>query len=204
MKKNNLFILFVWVGAICLFSACEDDNNNPSQAANTDIVTIDASSYSSWVYFSFEEGGIVEISDFASSLEWDLGFHRTDLRVNCGASGPGMGGSLATGETDFALITSAPETGYATNDFISIAVDVSTIPPLMETVPGDTVLSGWVTMKYGNMGPQYTYSDEIFIVKTADGKYAKVWLKDYFNEDSNSGHVTMKYSYQADGSTKLD
>ncbi|PIE88342.1 MAG: hypothetical protein CSA04_02390 [Bacteroidetes bacterium] len=45
---------------------------------------------------------------------------------------------------------------------------------------------------------------EIFVVKTADGKYAKVWLKDYFNADGESGHVTMKYSYQPDGSTKLD
>ena len=98
----------------------------------------------------------------------------------------------------------SPEKDYSLNDMIEIAIDIASMPPVMETVPGDTILAKWINLEYGQNGPEYTFSDEIFILKTADGKYAKIWLKDYFNNEAKSGHVTMKYFYQADGSTELD
>ena len=204
MKRISFLSAIGLFSLAVVFTSCEKDEDNQPQPANTETITIDASAYDKWVYFSFEKGTTVEISDYKTSSEWDLGFHRYDLRVNCGSSGPGQGGTYATGETDFTTVTTAPTSGYALNDSISIAVDVSSMPPVMETVPGDSVLASWVEMTYGQSGPEYTYSDEIFVVKTASGKYAKIWLKDYFSAEGNSGHVTMKYSYQPDGTTKLD
>ena len=194
------YLLIALAIATSIFTSCEkDDNVIP---ANT--VVIDASSYDKWVYFSFEAGSTVEIPDYKTSMAWDLGFHRFDVRVNGGTSGPGQGGTFATGETDFNAVTTAPVVGYALNDSISIAVDISSMPPVMETVPGDTVLATWITMHNGMAGPEYHYSNEVFVVKTASGKYAKIQLKDYFNDLGKSGHINMKYSYQSDGSTQFD
>ena len=202
MKRISLLLITALFSAVYLFTACEEEDNPIS--ANEDIITVDASDYSKWVYFSFKEDTVVSITDFENSSDWDLGFHRSDLRVNCGMSGPGQGGSYVTNETNFDDVVTAPETGYALNDMIDIAVDITSMPPVMETVPGDTVLAKWITKEYGQSGPEYTYSDDFFIIKTADGKYAKIWLKDYFDNDANGGHVTMKYVYQPDGSRKFE
>lgn len=198
---RTFFLAALAIAALTfIFTSCEkDDNVIP---ANT--VVIDASAYDKWVYFSFDEGSTVDITDYKTSTGWDLGFHRFDVRVNGGTSGPGQGGTYATGETDFNAVTTAPATGYSLNDSISIAIDITSMPPVMETVPGDTVMATWITMQYGDAGPEYLYSNEVFVVKTASGKYAKIQLKDYFNDLGKSGHVNMKYSYQSDGSTQFD
>jgi HmuY protein len=201
--KKSLFALLITTVTLSIFLTSCEEEDNPLQA-NEGIITIDASDYGSWVYFSFEKDTIVEITDYKTSLDWDLGFHRYDLRVNCGESGNGEGGTNGTGIINFDEITIAPESGYSVNDSIEIAVDIASFPPLMETVPGDTLLATWIEMTYGASGPEYSYSNEVFVIKTSEGKYAKIWLKDYFNDESKSGFVTMKYSYQSDGSKKLD
>jgi hypothetical protein len=200
--KSSLFTLLI-AAFTFLLSSC-DEENNPLNA-NEGIITIDASNYNSWVYFSFEEDTIVEITDYKTSMNWDIGFHRSNLRLNCGKSGSGEGGSIATKKTNFDNVTTAPESGYSVNDSIEIAINIAAFPPVMETVPGDTILATWINMTYGGtQGPEYNYSNEIFVIKTAEGNYAKIWLKDYFNDEPKSGFVTMKYSYQSDGSRKLD
>ena len=48
-------------------------------------LTVDATDRESWVYVNLLEGEIVDIKDAATSLEWDLGFQRTDVITNGGA-----------------------------------------------------------------------------------------------------------------------
>jgi hypothetical protein len=43
-------------------------------------------------------------------------------------------------------------------------------------------------------------TDSIFIVRTATGKYAKVWFKDYYNNEGASGYIKFQYKYQPSGS----
>lgn len=211
MKKINLLVMLALTGSMLMLTSCKEDDDDDNDkgggdstgALKVNTVTLDASSYTDWTYFSFGKGEVVSVSDFSTSTGWDIAFHRSDVRVNCGASGPGQGGTYATGQSDFEAVATAPESGYSLNGMIEVAVDISAMPPKMETVPGDSILSGWVEYSMGQGGPTYTYSEEIYIVRTAEGKYVKVWLKDYFNDNSESGHVTMKYAYQSDGSTDL-
>ena len=56
------------------------------------VITVDASSYFNWVYFSFDQGDVVEIENPENSLEWDLAFQRKHIRTNGGLSGSGYGG----------------------------------------------------------------------------------------------------------------
>ena len=37
------------------------------------LVTIPATSYTEWVYYSFETHSIVEVEDAENSLDWDIG-----------------------------------------------------------------------------------------------------------------------------------
>jgi len=201
MKKLNYLPLLAVITLIG-FSSCEEDAPQPKPQEKT--ITLDASAYDKWVYFSFKENAIVEISDFANSTAWDIGFHRMNVRVNGGMAGPGQGGTIDMGKVEFSSITEAPETGYSKNAMINI-MESPAMPPRFVSVPGDTLISNkWITMTHGSGGPTYTISDHIYIIKTADGKYAKIWLTDYFNEEGRAGHPTMKYTYQPDGSRRFD
>ena len=57
------------------------------------MVTIPATSYSDWVYFSIEQNSTVEIADPENSLDWDLAFQRKHIKTNSGLSGSGNGGA---------------------------------------------------------------------------------------------------------------
>lgn len=203
MKNLLNYTALILLSTVLVFVSCDkDDDNEPP--VNDDVVMgtiiFDATAYDKWTYFSFADTQIVEVNDYLTSLDWDIGFHRFDVRVNCGTSGSGQGGSLNAGEIDFSSITEAPESGYSLNDSIDIMQEAGNW--VYEAVPGDTILASWLT--FTGPPPTYTVNDNIYIIKTADGKYAKIWLKDYYNDNSETGHITMKYVFQPDGSIKLE
>ncbi len=203
MKKQLSILAIALLSAATLFSSCKKDDDSVTPTASKQI-TIDASAYATWKYFSFESDTVVPVTDFATSTSWDIAFHRGDVRVNCGESGIGQGGSFNAGKVDFASVKEAPATGYSLNTTIKI-LESYTMPPVYVTVPGDTLVTKWLTVVTSNSGPpSYTFHDYIYIIRTAKGKYAKVWLKDYFNETGKGGYITMKYAFQADGSRKFE
>lgn len=74
--------------------------------------TIDATNNEAWAYFSFASGDIVEVEDALNSEAWDIGFQRTQVKLNGGISGPGMGSVVMLSETTFEAVTVAPADGY--------------------------------------------------------------------------------------------
>ncbi|MDO4771667.1 HmuY family protein [Porphyromonas sp.] len=70
----------------------EDSNSDeskvdPSTGLEVKTITFDVSAYDTFVYFSFKNG-LVYISDEQSKdlLNWDMAFHRADIRTNSGES----------------------------------------------------------------------------------------------------------------------
>jgi hypothetical protein len=203
MKKNLFVSVVALMSAAVFISSCQKDDSSVTPSVGS-VVTLNASAYDKWVYFSFETGAEVAITDFKNSTDWDIAFHRGDVRVNCGAAGVGQGGSFNAGKVDFASVKEAPATGYSLNTTIKI-LESYTMPPVYVTVPGDTLVTKWLTViPNTNAKPTYIPQDYIYVIKTAKGKYAKVWLKDYFNEAGTGGYITMKYAFQADGSRKFE
>jgi hypothetical protein len=200
--KKIVYSCIVLAGLLLAFTACESEDPDPIVEDNWETVTLDATAYESWVYFSFSENAEVAISDYRNSMDWDIGFHRYDVRLNCGTSGPGQGGSQSMGVVDFESVTEAPESGYSLNDSIGVILESGVWE--YTNVPGDTVLSTWMNIDFSNPPPKYTLSNEIYVIRTADGRYARIWLKDYFDDKSSSGHVTMQYTYQEDGSRSFE
>lgn len=116
--KRHTFLLAL--ASFALLSSCSKENSEPQQptpaptpASEVKTITIDASAYDKYVYFSFEKGDVVatEAWDDAairSSQDWDLGLHRYEFRTNSGKSGSGQGGAFETENTDIKTGVSIP------------------------------------------------------------------------------------------------
>jgi len=182
-------VLLVFVG---LLYCCTPRVEGKLAGAATGIMeyTIDAHSYEEWTYFSFSSGSAIEVSDPANSLDWDLGFQRLKIRANCGTSGPGNGGVENMGVIDFDSLTEAPAEGYAVDEVLTLFPG----SPHEETVSINPEMTDWYNMT-GGMPPTITSKKEVFVVRTADGKYAKIQLLDYYDKEGHSGFVTFKYVY---------
>lgn len=152
--------------------------------------TIDATNEDAWAYFSFASGDIVDIEEAENSEAWDIGFQRTQVKLNGGISGPGKGSAAMLTETTFEAVTVAPAEGY-----LSDTEDTLAIVPQSE--------KGW----YIYTGPPAHWilplEDRVFVIKAADGTFAKVRFIGYYKDNENkkdSGFVTFAYVHQPDGS----
>ncbi len=198
-KSLSMFIIYL-TGVLLLFMfiSCDDSNvTDPLPSGIGKELMIDTSSKTEWVYFSFSKGDTVTIAESNSSLEWDIGLRRYHFKTNSGTSGSGQGGAVNMGKVDFASVTEAPESGYTVDDSVTFQSHGGS-----KTYSLNPVLEGWAIME--GMPPTFVTTDSIYVLKTVNGKYAKLWLKSYYNEEGTSGHITLEYFYQPDGSRKLE
>ena len=151
--------------------------------------TIDATNEETWAYFSFASGDTVNVEDAENSEAWDIGFQRTQVKLNGGISGPGMSSVVMLTETTFEAVTEAPAEGY-----LADTEDTFAIVPQSE--------KGW----YIYTGPPAHWilplEDRVFVIKAADGMFAKVRFIGYYKDNENkkdSGFVTFEYVHQPDG-----
>lgn len=203
MKKLTELLSFtVW--AAMLFASCEKTGGEEVTGGNVkDYKFLDATSYTDWVYFSFSEDKIVEVSDYQNDLSWDIAFHRGDLRLNGGASGIGQGEAVNTQETDWNAVTEAPASGYVKDEIGTITTNFTGTGIETAEEPFSQTLSGWITIDTSNPPPKYTYHNYVYVVKTADGKYVKLQIYDYKSAKNEGAYISFKYQYNADGSTKF-
>lgn len=205
MKKTvKLLIVAVLIGGLFSLNGCKKDKDpepepTPTQLSSKEVV-IDASDYALWVYFSFSKGEIVNISDFQTNSSWDISFHRDDIRTNSGLSGNGQGG-IQESASEYSALTTAPETGYIIDDSLNVMYSAG-MPPVYTPDVGSIEGSDWA--KYNHDTHAWEIKKDVFIVKTADGKYAKIRMKSFLNDSDESGTITLEYIYQPDGSTKLE
>jgi hypothetical protein len=197
MKKQ----VFLSAIIIVLFFACKKtDTKAPIQAQTFEIKS---TSSTSWKYFSFASNDTVTITDPANSTGWDLAFQRYRIKTNGGLSGNGLGSaanSYQKGQPGFDALGIVSDTSTFINDSsISIAVQQG-----YATYIVNPALYTWFSLQFATQGTQIVPSDYIYIVKTATGKFAKVWFKSYYNAYASSGYVTIQYKYQPDGSKNLE
>ena len=118
-----------------------------------------------------------------TSFEWDLAFHRYDIKTNGGAA--------------IMLQTSESFTSDVDGE---VMVDMS---GMMSGFVGyqptkvNEVLAKWVTATPTGSMPPYTYkiNGKVFVVKTADGKYAKLRFTDMSDATGKNEAATFDYEY---------
>ena len=163
-----------------------------------------------YTFFSLRTGEIVlrydepDRSDSASTA-WDLAFQGTNILINGGTSGPGQGGAVVL-EVPFDEVTEAP-TG---DQFRVDGVDECPNGVKRAIRPGSG--NGWY-----NYDPTTHIITPIpgrtIVVRTADGRYAKVRILSYYKgapdpgtidpEANPSRYYTFEYVFQPDGSRRL-
>jgi len=191
MKKT--FFIFLFLGVI-FFSYCKKDSGTsfPSQS-----FIVNATSKTKWVYFSFVTNDTVNISNPRNSTAWDLAFKNFYIRTNSGLSGKGKGGADSCYMDNQAGFNS-----YVTvSDTITFQIDKWGLTNYMGFIKDtlNPVLNNWYT--FDKNTDKYIPTNSIFVIRTALGNYAKLWVQSYYNiGDSAVGYMNLKYAYQSNGS----
>jgi hypothetical protein len=143
------------------------------------------------MYFDFARGAVVAVQD-PKTEAWDLAFRRYNIRTNGGHTNPtGQGAILSLAERDFTTVTKVPEKAEFVTD----------IHPKNRPSSYNPALDKWFNYSY--LANVLAPKPIVYIVRTHDGKYAKMRLLSYYCASHSAGCVTFEYVYQGDGSTKL-
>ena len=155
------------------------------------VYTVDARSKEIWMYFDFSRGAVVAVQHPKTDA-WDLAFRRHVIRLNGGATNPAAEGAILNlGERDFTSVTRVP----------AKAVFLSDVRTKRRPFPYNPVVAKWYNYSY--VANVLTPKPVVYIVRTQDGKYAKMRLVSYYCDGNVSGCMTFEYVYQGNGSTNL-
>jgi len=218
MKKSTIGILAI---AALIFNACKKDetNNvvvNPNDynvAVSGKIVTVKnlpadtivgvgaMGPYGAGKYTFFNLGTNSKIASTDSATSnWDLAFAGNTIRINNGTSGPGNGGAFVFVGTFDGLTTIPTDSTFRTDNAPNYAITKGSG-------------KGW----YNYDGPTNLLTaipGRVLVIKTANGKYAKVEILNYYKGNTtplstasdnikiyDSRYYSFRYTYQADGTT---
>lgn len=206
--KRNFITLFLAVTAL-VFTSCSNDDDNNNQ--NTGPVTVETQTFTnlfanqtggqgeasggSYTKFSFSQNAVVTGDD------WDVAFRGTTILVNGGAAmatdepaRTGQGAVATLSGVLFNEVSAIPTTGFTQDSATGYAIP---------TGSGN----GW-----------YSYNSEthiitavagkVFVVKTHDGKYAKMEILSYYKDapsnptiETETRYYTFNFAYQPEGTT---
>ena len=220
---NRIFNLIILIFILIIFQNCDDewifdipgcsdqnatnydsnataDNGSCYYGEEIDIINIDASSYDDWVYFSFELGDILDISNPGSSMDWDIAFKRNHVKTNGGLSGVGNACAIVD-DTQSWINESFESTEQITDGECQVdeliegniityqgCYDPNT--HLFTDCVKNPALDNW-----GSFDSSYHFiiNNYRFFVKRADGDYVKFWLMSYYNLNGESGYISIAY-----------
>ncbi len=179
--------------------SCSKSKNGTETPLKTNEAYIDATSRTSWHYFSLSQNKIVGSGEeseadnkkWAARKDWDLAINRYNVRTNSGAatSVSSQGGVyIFPPQTNFLSVTSLPKgiTFEADKAITSEGMGGTTT-----TVKSKATVILFKTNDDGSlvMPPVYLQAP-VYIFRTADGKqYYKLQFTQYQNEKKVSGHV---------------
>jgi hypothetical protein len=144
-------------------------------------------------YLSLRTGEIVSLADETAakaSLDWDLALSGTKVRTNSGTSGhaSSQGGAFLSAETTITTLGSVPDGSFTIDTNLEYAGQTSTF------ANGNAALKDWYNYA-GAPTHAITPKPQIYVVKTADGRHAKLRFVTY-----SSGKTTLEWVL-ADGTS---
>ena len=156
----------------------------PGAFSGADTITIDGRDGDRWTRVDLARGTVAGPQE-----AWDIAVKRYRLVVNGGDGFAGRGGVVRV-EAPFAAVAEAPAGGY----------EASRVSGGGDTV--NAVLDGWYRYSLFShlLEPE---PGTTFVVRTHDGKYAKLAVVGYYCPGPEPGCLTIEYAYQGDGSRRL-
>ena len=216
------FLAPVLLTGLVAFTSCsKDDNKTPTPTPPTpqntvkEVKNLNASDEQKWVYFSFETGTIVEVTNPKTTDNWDIAFNRYNIRTNGGVSGIGEAEVVNTNSKDFAAVTKAPAEGYEKDKEVTDfgrprpgqtqpSVTKSEKNPVISGTVNKQDSKGWynyIPPKQGE-NPHHELTKYVYVLKTAKGgKYVKIQLTGYTNDKNETGYITFTYNFLTEKET---
>jgi hypothetical protein len=155
------------------------------------VYTVDARSKEMWMYFDFSRGSVVPV-DNPKTSDWDLSIRRHVIRTNGGATNPnGQAALLALEGQELGAVSRVPDE----------AAFVSDVRDKKRLHPYNAVVDKWY--KYSYTTNVLLPKPIVYLVRTQDGKYAKMRIVSYYCKGNISGCMTIEYVYQGDGSRQF-
>jgi len=171
---------------------------------NHPIMKVDATDRSAWTLVALATGETHRVSDLDRAKEklnefkWDLGFSRTKIVSNSGATNPqGTVGVVNLGPVDFDSVSQAPETGYIQD------------APAWGNVTNKAI-SDWYN--YRTRTHNIESKKNVYVVRTSDQQYVKMKIINYYCKRAetdcasimctrqDAACLTIEYVSQPDGS----
>lgn len=189
---KNLLLLATLLFTI---SACDSTTVTPVVATTITNLDADVNKSGHYTFFDLKNNQVVALADSATT-KWDIAFKATSIIINSGVSGMGNAEAQVV-DGIFSELTEAPATGYQKD----IAANNLAIKP------GSG--AGWYN--YNPTAMVITpIPGKIIVVKTTNGRYAKIQIKNYYKDApatptvaSPSRYFTFDYIYQPNESTKF-
>ena len=151
-------------------------------------------------YYSLVDNKVISSTD-AATTKWDIAFSSTKILVNSGTSVPGLGGAFV---------------------FKGLFDDLKTIPADSSFAIDNSTAASYA-IPLGSGRAWYTYdglttlvspiAGRILVIKTANGKYAKIEILNYYkggvtlastasvnDKLFKQRYYTFRYTYQSNGS----
>ena len=203
MRKSRFEIISVIIGlGVFMLSSCGfmyDDPEEISTSGENSFSSLDASSYSAWVYvkLSTHRSEIVEMCDTGRiPADWDFAIHRYNCKTNGGSV-------IETKYTKLSELTASGElsSGEFVPDVMTDSVVVSDASKMLSGILMyqktnlNMTLSHWMTLDTGSMPPSYTTSNRIYILRLKNNTYAAVRFTDYMNASGIKGYISFDYIY---------
>ena len=192
--KKQYFILVLSFFAVISCTTKKTNIVKPPLTAKV-VRNINAT-YDNFQYFSFAKGDTIPFAD-STTANWDIAFKGTAVIVNGGIEKAGNGGVIIM-DALFSEVVVAPTVGYKQEN---------TLP----AIPNGSN-NGWYNYAGPPMHTITPLAGKVFVIRTANGKYAKVEFISYYKNapaEPNglldiSKYYTIRYVYQPDGSTDLN
>lgn len=152
-----------------------------------------------YAFFNLRNNTWVPNTDSAST-NWDLAFSGTTIRINGGTSGTGAGGAFVWVGAFDNLATVPADSVFKTDNYPSYAITKGSG-------------KGWYSYD-GATNLLTPIPGRVLVIKTADGKYAKVEILNYYRggatpsasatdeiKTTEQRYYSFRYTFQSGGST---
>lgn len=229
MKKLSLLTLLV----LLLCAACdkpapkptpENPNTpdtpaappaNPEKEWMVKRMTIDATDYTKWVYLNFATGELVQVTDPANDLSWDLGLHRYDFKTNGGVSGKGKGAAVRIAKQKILteeiptpkdtqweldrqgqLLMQFEDDGLGSHRTKYEMQEANFLLSSECDGSGGFLNKGIITQE--GMPPQVYIDNAIFLIRTASGEIVRLRVLDFQDNKKHRGYITIQYAMLVD------
>lgn len=155
-----------------------------------------------WTYISLAEGKEVTPNDPKTDLTWDIAFNQYYVITNGGVSGAGKAAVASPQGKDFDAVTEAftDATKYTKDAETEVTTQNGTlkinISPILSG--GFGTQTGIIDINPANMNTYgrpnvYAPTNYVYVIKTADGTYAKIQVTDIYEVTDNNGTKTYKF-----------